>query len=461
MSHYASAYRILADTLGEDSVLAGLSIDSRFHSDKTSDLSGIPDLVLLPRSTHDVSEALRICSQYGIPVIPRGAGTGVTGGAVAVSGGAILSLERMNAIIETDEKNCTMTVQPGAATGAIQKEALSFGLLYPPDPASLKDCSIGGNLAESSGGPRAVKYGTTKDYVLGVEFVTIDGTIMRSGGKYVKNATGYNLAALLIGSEGTLAVITEITLRLIPAPEHSCDILASFDSLEKAADAVWLITAARLVPVTIEFMEEDAIRFVARNSPIQIPLSSGKAHLLIQLDAGTQRELTTRRKELLRSIKPLKGEVLIAKNEKTRALLWSARRGIRPAIEKESPVFLAEDCVVPRASIPSFVKEVKDFLNGKGLRTVIFGHAGDGNVHIDVLKYEMNYEEWKQMIPSIKKGIYEIAIRSKGTISGEHGIGSVRRDYMHLAFSEEELALMKRIKAAFDPDGLLNPGKMV
>ena len=461
MSLNDTVIHTLRDALGDDAVFSGDSIDPRFHADKTSDLSAAPDLVILPRTARQVAAALKLCSHYRIPVIPRGAGTGVTGGAVAVSGGAILSLERMNSIIETDEKNCTITVQPGVRTGEIQKEALRYGLIYPPDPASLKDCTIGGNIAESSGGPSAVKYGTTKDYVLGLEFITMDGTIMRTGGKYVKNATGYSLGGLLIGSEGTLAVITEITLRLIPAPKRICDILVSFDSLEKAADAVWLITAARLVPVSIEFMEEDAIRFVARNSPARIPLSTGKAHLLIQLDADTRWELRRRRNALIRAIKSLNPQILIAKNEKTRELLWSARRGIRPAIEKESPVFLAEDCVVPRASIPAFVKEVKDFLTAKGLRSVIFGHAGDGNVHIDVLKYDIPHDKWKEMLPPVKKEIYGIAIRHGGTISGEHGIGSIRRAYMDLAFSAEEMELMRKIKKAFDPEGLLNPEKMI
>lgn len=451
----------LTESLGEGAVLHGRTIDEKFFADKTSDLKGTPDIVIIPESAEEIAKALAICGEYRIPVIPRGGGTGVTGGAVALSGGAVLSLEKMDHILEVDDKNCTITVEPGAKTGAIQKAALEHGLMYPPDPASLKDCSIGGNIAESSGGPRAVKYGTTKDYILGLEFVTMDGSIMHSGGKYVKNATGYNFAGILTGSEGTLAVITKIILKLVPAPKETCDILISFDTLDKAADAVFLITAARIIPTTIEFMEEDAIRFVARNSEMKIPMSDAKAHLLIQLDAGSKKDLRVLRQQLIRSIKSLHPGILIAKNDRMKELLWSARRGIRPAIEKESPVFAAEDCVVPRASIPAFVREIKSFLNSRNLHSVIFGHAGDGNVHIDVLKYDIPYDEWKQMLPALKKEIYEIAIAQGGTISGEHGIGSIRRNYMGLAFSEAELDLMRRIKKAFDPSGLLNPGKMI
>jgi glycolate oxidase len=456
-----SALKRLIEDLGTDTVFCGTSIDTRYCTDKTSDFRAAPDIVLLPRTTEEVSKALRICHAFRIPVIPRGAGTGVTGGAVATSGGAILSLERMNNILDLDEKNSTITVQPGVTTENVQKKSMSAGLFYPPDPASLHDCTIGGNVAESSGGPRAVKYGTTKDYILGLEFVTVDGTVMRSGGKYVKNATGYNLTGLLTGSEGTLAVITEIILRLVPAPKESCDILASFDSLDSAAEAVYLISAARIIPATIEFMEEDAIRFVARNAEIEIPMSSAKAHLLIQIDGESKGEIRRKRRALIQALNPLSPGIITARNEEMKATLWSARRGIRPAIEKESPIFLAEDCVVPRAEIPAFVSSVKQLLNRRGLKSVIFGHAGDGNVHIDVLKYDIPYEEWLKLLPDLKKEIYACAISHGGTISGEHGIGSVRKNYMDLAFSSAELSLMKQIKKAFDPEGLLNPGKMI
>ncbi|HNX59998.1 MAG TPA: FAD-linked oxidase C-terminal domain-containing protein, partial [Spirochaetota bacterium] len=398
---------------------------------------------------------------FDIPVTPRGAGTGVTGGAIPVLGGAVLSLEKLNRIIEIDTDNMTATVEPGVKTGELQRQTLAKGLLYPPDPASLEDCSIGGNVAESAGGMRAVKYGTTKDYILGCEFVTPDGKIMRYGGKYVKNATGYNLLGILIGSEGTLAVITKLIVRLVPAPLETRDILFSFDSLEKAVTGVSLISKSRVIPTAIEFMEENALEFVARHNAVAIPLPDAKAHLLVQIDGNHPDELDRMESLIIGSLEGIAASHMTARTADERALLWSARRGIRSSIEKESPVFLAEDCVVPRSAIPSFATEVKNLLRAKNVRSVLFGHAGDGNVHINALRDKLSDDEWEKIVPEIKKGIYSIALRHEGTITGEHGIGCIRKDYMGLAFSKDEINLMKRIKHAFDPKGILNPGKVL
>jgi len=455
------AFTALCASLGNDRVFANAGKTDPYNSDKTTNRSGKCDILIIPESADEVAAALEICGRFDIPVTPRGAGTGVTGGAIPVCGGAVLSLEKLNRIIEIDTDNMTATVEPGVKTGELQRKVLEHGLLYPPDPASLEDCSIGGNVAESAGGMRAVKYGTTKDYILGCEFVTPDGIVMRYGGKYVKNATGYNLAGILIGSEGTLAVITKLIVRLVPAPRETRDILFSFDSLEKAVEGVSLISRSRVIPTAIEFMEEDALAFVAKYNAASIPLSDAKAHLLVQIDGNYADELDRMESTIVQSIGKTASSHMTACSPDERSLLWSVRRGIRNAIEKESPVFLAEDCVVPRSAIPAFVAEVKTYLRAQKIRSVIFGHAGDGNVHINALRDTLTDDEWAQTVPAIKKGIYSIALRHEGTITGEHGIGCIRKDYMGLAYSPDEIALMKRIKLAFDPKGILNPGKVL
>ncbi|HEY1407011.1 MAG TPA: FAD-binding protein, partial [Spirochaetota bacterium] len=379
-------FSVLAQAIGKDKIFVGEDIPAGYGSDRTSNLSGKLDILIIPDTVDDIARAMEICNRFEYPVTPRGAGTGVTGGAVPVCGGAVLSLEKLNRIIEIDEDNLTATVEPCVKTGDLQKQALLKGLLYPPDPASLEECSIGGNVAETAGGMRAVKYGTTKDYILGCEFVTAEGKVMRHGGKYVKNATGYNIPGILVGSEGTLAIITKLIMRLVPAPRETRDILFSFASLEKAAEGVTCIMRSRVVPTAIEFMEEDAIALVAKNNTVGIPLSDSRAHLLVQIDGNYPDELSRMEDTICSALKGIATSHLTATSDDERTRLWSARRGIRNAIEKESPIFLAEDCVVPRSEIPFFVAEVKKYLRAQNIRSVIFGHAGDGNVHIDVLR---------------------------------------------------------------------------
>jgi len=450
----------LKTAIGESKVTCDKDIMEKYSRDETSDLSSLPNLIVRAQSVKDVSNTLRICNNYKVPVIPRGAGTGVTGGAVPIKGGVILSLERMNRILELDIKNMVALVEPGVITGDIQKAALEHGLMYPPDPASLETCSIGGNVAEGAGGPRAVKYGTTKDYVLGLEIVLPDGSIINTGGKFVKNATGYNLLGIIISSEGTLAVVTKIYLRLVPAPSQTLDLLLPFDNLNKAIDAVTGILQNRIVPATIEFMEEDAIRLVSVFLKEEIPFPEARAHLLIQVDGNSEDEIASSLERLTKSIDIPHEKIVIAETAGQKNRLWKARRSIREAIHNKSPVFLAEDCVVPRAEIPSYVKNLKEKFNTLGLPSILFGHAGDGNVHTDVLKGDMNYDRWIKLIPQLKKMIYETAIELGGTITGEHGIGCIRKDYLHMALSNEEIQLLKRIKKAFDPNTILNPGKI-
>jgi glycolate oxidase len=460
MKSYKTIAGELSRALGEGAVTIDREILESYSRDETSDLSAMPDILVRAGSVSDVSMTLRLCNERGVPVIPRGAGTGVTGGAVPVRGGVILSLEKMNRIIEIDRENMVAVVEPGAITRAIQDAALAEGLLYPPDPASLESCSIGGNVAENAGGPRAVKYGVTKDYILGLEFVLADGSIITTGGKIVKNVTGYNLSGILIGSEGTLAVLTKIFLRLIPAPRHTIDMLIPFPSLHEAAEAVHAILVNRIVPCAIEFMERDAIVLVSRFLNRDMHFPDAGAHLLIQINGNSEQAVLDDIETIGTAVRVDQETIILAQSPLQRERLWKARRSIREAIHAESPVFLAEDCVVPRSKIPEFLTELKSFFESRSLRSVMFGHAGDGNVHIDVLKGNLDYNRWKIMLPDLKREIYKRAIGLGGTITGEHGVGYIRRDYLNLALSMEEIELLKRIKKAFDPKGILNPDKI-
>lgn len=432
-----------------------------YARDETIDLCALPACVVRARCAQDISTVLSICNEYGVAVTPRGAGTGVTGGAVAVAGGIVLSMEQMNRILEIDARNLIAVVEPGVITADIQKAALQQRLFYPPDPASLDTCSIGGNVAENAGGPRAVKYGITGHYVTGLEFVLADGSIITSGGKYVKNATGYNICGMLTGSEGTLAVITKIYLRLVPAPPCSIDFLMSFDDMNAAVAAVSALLQSGIVPATIEFMEQDAIKFVAAHLGQDMPCADAGAHLLLQIEGASQQACHETLEAIAAACAIEEDRIFVAQTAVQQERLWKGRRSIREALRQESPVFLAEDCVVPRGEIASFLAGLKEYLHTLALRSVMFGHAGDGNVHIDVLKDCLPDEQWQAMLPGLKREIYRRAIDHGGTITGEHGIGCIRRDYLAMAKSPEEIELYRRIKQAFDPRGIINPGKIL
>lgn len=431
-----------------------------YARDETIDLSAQPECVVRAQSVHDVATVLRVCNEHEVPVTPRGAGTGVTGGAVPVRGGLVLSLERLNRILEIDARNLIAVVEPGAITADIQKEALRHRLFYPPDPASLDTCSIGGNVAENAGGPRAVKYGITGHYVTGLEFVLADGSVITSGGKYVKNAAGYNVCGIVTGSEGTLAVITKIFLRLVPAPPCSIDLLIPFADMDAAVAAVSALLQGGIVPATIEFMEQDAIVFVGAHLGHDMPCADAGAHLLLQVEGASQQACHETLEAIAASCSIEAERIFVAQTSVQQERLWKGRRSIREALRAESPVFLAEDCVVPRGEIAEFLASLKAHLRSLSLRSVMFGHAGDGNVHIDVLKDSLSDGRWQDLLPELKRAIYRMAIEHGGTITGEHGIGSVRRDYLPMAKSPAEMELCRRIKKAFDPRGILNPGKV-
>ncbi len=456
--------RILSDLrqiFGAEDVLVDGEVLEAFTHDETVGLRAEPEVVVRARTTEAVSALMRLAQREHVPVTPRGGGYGLSGGAVPVCGGIVLSLDRMNRILELDKENLMLTVEPGVFTGDIHRAVEAEGLFYPPDPASLDSCTIGGNVAEGAGGPRAVKYGVTKDYVVGLEAVLPSGEVMRCGGKLVKNVTGYNMAQLLIGSEGTLAVVTQIVLRLLPLPKVQVDLLVPFDDFQAAADTVSDIIAHRVVPSTIEFMERDSILAVEALLGKEVPYHDAAAHLLIQVD-GNRQEAVDADYEIVGELCLEHGarDVLVARDRPTRDRLWEARRMIIEALKHASPINHMEDVVVPRAQLPSLMRGTKALADRHDVRVICFGHVGDGNVHINVLKDDVPEARWAVLVPAFTEEIYELALSLGGTITGEHGIGATRRGYLTRALGEAQVAVMRGIKAAFDPNGILNPGKV-
>ena len=422
------------------------------------------DLVVLPGSTQEISQLAKLCNGERIPIVPRGAGTGYTGGAVPTRGGVVLSLERMNRILEIDRLNLLARVQPNVITGDLQDAVEKVGLFYPPDPASLRLSALGGNVAECAGGPRAFKYGTTKRYVLALEAVLANGEIIHTGSKAVKNVVGYDLTQLLVGSEGTLAIITEITLRLIPKPPAQATLLAEFSTIENAVDAVTNLIQLRVVPAAIELIDGASLDAVAAHVGWSMTRPGTRAAVLIEVDGMSEAvvEEIALAEQACRTA--MATDVRRAKSEEERNMLWAVRRELSPALKKISNIKLNNDVVVPRGRIPELFALVKDIQQESGLPIASFGHAGDGNIHVNIMIPETGTEEQRaerkeQGEKSVRR-LFEGVVALEGSISGEHGIGFTKAPYLGLELSGEEIALMKRVKAAFDPNGILNPGKI-
>jgi len=447
--------------VGEGNVLVGAEALEPYAHDQVVGLRAEPEVVVRVTSAGQIAEIFKLAQRERVPVTPRGAGYGLSGGAVPVCGGIVLSTEKMNRILEIDRENLMATVEPGVITGDIHRAVEAVGLFYPPDPASLDSCSIGGNIAEGAGGPRAVKYGVTRHYVCGLEAVLPSGEIITCGGKLVKNVTGYDLLQLLIGSEGTLAVVTRIILRLIPLPKVQVDLLVPYDDFQAAADTVSDIIAHRILPTTIEFMERDSVLAVERLSQKQVPHDDAQAHLLIQLD-GNRPEAVDADYQMVGELCMQHGarEVLVAKDRRTRERLWEARRLIIEALKHESPINHMEDVVVPRAEIPRLLKGIKEIAAQYAVRIVCFGHAGDGNVHVNVLKDDVPAERWETLVPATTEEMYRLTLSLGGTITGEHGVGCTRRRYLPMALDAAQIEVMRQIRAVFDPHQILNPGKI-
>jgi glycolate oxidase len=449
--------------LAAGDVLTGEEQRMHYGHDETEDLSHPPQVVVRPRNTGEVSQVARLCSVHGIPMTPIGSRTGLSGGALSVRGGVGIALDRMNAIVDIDERNLQVTVEPGVITQVLQEAVAAKGLYYPPDPSSRGSCSIGGNLAENAGGPRAVKYGVTRDHVLNLQLVLANGDIIWTGANTLKNATGYDLTRLVVGSEGTLGIITKAVLKLMPLPKETRLMLVPFRDGQKACEAVAAVFREGIVPSALEFMERDAIDWTLRFvEGVSLTIADDtRAHLLIEVD-GNHGDVLMRDCEAILGVMERFDcqEVLFAETAAEKDALWMMRRRVGEAVKSNS-VYKEEDTVVPRHELAKLLAKVKAVGASYGFRSVCYGHAGDGNLHVNIIKGDMPDAAWRNALPSAIREIFTYTVSLGGTLSGEHGIGLVQRPYMDIAFDATQLALMRGIKNVFDPQGIMNPGKVL
>lgn len=452
----------LEQIVGKQYVLFDEEAFKKYGHDETEAYLFYPEVVVLPKTPEEIATILKVCNKENIPLTPRGAGTGLSGGALPVNKGVLLSMERFNSILEIDERNLQATVEPGVITQVFQEAVQEKGLFYPPDPASKGSCFIGGNLAENSGGPKAVKYGVTKDYVLNLEVVLPTGDIIWTGANVLKNSTGYNLTQLMVGSEGTLGIITKAVFRLIPYPKQDLLMLVPFYDGEEACKAVSEIFRAGITPSGLEFMERDALLWGAEyigDESLTIPENIA-AHLLIEVDGNDKEVLYKECETIYKVLEKFDcDEILFAEDATQKDALWKIRRVVGEAVKAKS-IYKEEDTVVPRAELPQLLKGVKEIGNKYGFKSVCYGHAGDGNLHVNIIKGEMSEDAWDNELSKGIREIFELCVQLKGTISGEHGIGYVQKDFIDIAFGKVAIQLQLKIKAQFDPNGILNPGKI-
>jgi glycolate oxidase len=451
----------IKNALGEENVFIDDESLANYAHDETEDLKFFPEVVVKPKDTESVSALLKICNQYKVPVTPRGGGTGLSGAALPIFGGVLLSMERFKAIIDIDTENLQATVEPGVITEEFINAVAEKGLLYPVDPSSKGSCFIGGNVAHGSGGPRVVKYGTIREYILNLEVVLANGDVIWTGANTLKYASGYNLTQLMIGSEGTLAVVTKIVTKLIPAVSQNVLMLGSFATNEQACAAVSAIFRAGITPSALEFMERKGVEWVMQFDDIKFDLKDEvNAFLMIEFD-GDDLDTIFKDCEKVNMVLEEFGctEVLFADTAQQKEDIWRMRRTMAESVKSNS-VYKEEDTVVPRAALPQLINGIKEIGAKYGFESVCYGHAGDGNLHINIIKAGMSDEDWKHKLKDGIVEIFELTAALGGTISGEHGIGLVQKDYMPIKYSEIHLNLMRNIKAVFDPNGILNPGKI-
>ena len=449
----------LQETLGSDKVRTSLEDRIAYSYDGTFE-QDLPDVAVLPESTEDVAATVQIAAEHQVPVIPRGMASGLAAASVPFGGGIVLSLTRMNRILEVDEENRTALVEAGVVTVDLERAVEEVGLFYPPDPSSNEQSTIGGNIACNAGGPRCLKYGVTGDYVMGLTAVLHNGQVLRTGGKAIKNVVGYDLTSLFVGSEGTLGVITEALVRLVTKPKAVRTARAEFPALEDASGTVNAILAAGVVPATLEMMDETAIACIEEAMELGLPLDV-EAILIIETD-GADEATVVREIETVARVCRENGAraVSVAQTEADRDRLWRARRSVSPSLARKAPNKLGEDITVPRSAIPEAVRRIKEISASYGLPIVVFGHAGDGNLHPNILFDKRDDEEWRK-VEQIVAEIFQVALDLEGTLSGEHGVGTLKRPFMHQALSSVSIDVQRRIKEAFDPLGILNPGKVL
>ncbi len=453
--------------VGEENMMLDEERRYDYSHDKTEDYSFMPDVVLKPRTPEEVSELLKICNQYKLPTTPRGAGTGLSGGAIPVKKGVVISMERFNKILNIDELNLQATVEPGVITEVFQNAVKEIGLFYPPDPASGGSCFLGGNLANNSGGPKAVKYGVTRDYVLNMQVVLPTGEIIWTGANVLKNSTGYNLTQLMCGSEGTLGIITKIVFKLRGYPKKNVLMMIPLSTNEEACKAIAAIYVEGLTPSGMEFFEKEAAAKTfdycekVLNSPVTTKLTEGmNAYLLCELDGNDEEVLMRDAERVMGVVEKFEcGEVLFAETAAQKAELWKIRKNISPAVNWYT-LTKSDDVVVPRANLPKLINGIKEIGKRYNFNTVCFGHLGDGNLHVNILKEGLSEEYWNTKVNDGIGEIFKLTVSLGGTLSGEHGIGIAKRPYMNIAMSEVNLNLMRGIKKVFDPNGILNPGKI-
>ncbi|WP_017726301.1 FAD-binding oxidoreductase [Halalkalibacterium ligniniphilum] len=418
----------------------------------------LPDLVIQPPATEEVAAVMKLANTYKVPVYPRGQGTSLSGGPLPVKGGVVLDLSQWNDKLEIDKDDMVAVVSPGVLTAKIDEAATEFGFMYPPDPSSSHVSTIGGNLAENAGGPRGLKYGVTKDYVLGLEVVTPEGEVIRTGGRTVKNVTGYDLTKLVVGSEGTLGIITEATLRLVPKPPATKTLMALFEEIVDSGRAISKVLTAGIVPAKMELMDQLSIQAVEAYEPRGLPTDVA-AMLLIELDGhpASVAEEILKVKDLCSEVGAR--DVRVAENEKEAAEFWKARKLVSPAIVRVKPTKISEDATVPRSKIPDMFQRLKEIREKYQIDLVVFGHAGDGNLHPNIIADARDHEEMERVEKAVAE-IFTAAIELGGTLSGEHGIGTMKSPFMEMELGKAGLEMMKRIKASWDPNNILNPGKI-